>query len=114
MIQSRMCLLVMIIFLVKISMETTLSQRPNVRLVGGGATFPSAVYDAWMPVFQYEREMYVELTKDFLEQGSGEGKHLMMHDANGTSIDYGASDAVLTSEERQQYPDLVAFPVLAG
>ena len=33
----------------------------EISLHGSGATFPSEVYEAWMPVFQYERSRFVEV-----------------------------------------------------
>lgn len=90
------------------------SHSPSVSLHGIGATFPSAVYDAWMPVFQYERQRFVDVDNSFEERCSLDGKQALMRDKNGSLYAYGASDAVLTDEERENYPDIVALPAMAG
>ena len=92
---------------------SNLNQK-TVPLHGGGATFPSSIYDAWIPVFQYERERFVHIDNDYKERGSYIGKQMVIQDPNGTAVAYGATDAILTKEERRQYPDLVAFPTVAG
>ena len=83
-------------------------------LLGTGASFPVEVYDAWRPTYEYYREHWVKLRMDYKDDNSERGKAAIKSDPSGNAIQYGASDALLTPVEYEQYPDLQMIPIVAG
>jgi len=60
-------------------------------LNGAGATFPAPLYQLWLDTFEKE----TGIRTDYQGVGSGEGIKRLV----GRSVDFGATDAVLTDEE---------------
>jgi phosphate transport system substrate-binding protein len=73
-------------------------QEFDVRLSGAGASFPAPLYQRW---FSAINEEYPGLEVNYQSVGSGAGIEQYL---SGT-VDFGASDAPLTDEERQQFID---------
>uniref|UniRef100_A0A7C4NTM1 Phosphate-binding protein n=1 Tax=Thermodesulfobacterium geofontis TaxID=1295609 RepID=A0A7C4NTM1_9BACT len=93
------CLLI-IIFCI---LSPSLSQA--IELTGAGATFPQPVIEAWA----YE---YYKLTKVKINyQGIGSGGGIKQ--AQERTVDFGATDKPLASEELRKY-NLVQFPFIIG
>jgi len=93
------CLLI-IIFCI---LSPSLSQA--IELTGAGATFPQPVIEAWA-------HEYYKLTKVKINyQGIGSGGGIKQ--AQERTVDFGASDKPLTSEELRKY-NLVQFPFIIG
>ncbi|RMF34092.1 MAG: phosphate ABC transporter substrate-binding protein PstS [Chloroflexi bacterium] len=79
----------------------------TVQITGAGATFPFPLYSRWF--YEYAS---VDPTVRFNYQsiGSGGGIRQIM----ARTVDFGASDAILTEEEKAAAPDLRLFPTVAG
>ena len=79
----------------------------TVQITGAGATFPFPLYSRWF--YEYTS---VDPTVRFNYQsiGSGGGIRQIM----ARTVDFGASDAILTEEEKAAAPDLRLFPTVAG
>lgn len=72
---------------------------------GAGATFPAPVYAAWASAYQQSSGIQVS----YEAVGSGQGiERIRRHE-----VDFGASDAPLTEDERAQ-ARLLQFPVVIG
>lgn len=70
----------------------------NLTLNGAGASFPAPLYQTWFSEIQ---QKYPGLKINYQSVGSGAGIEQYL---SGT-VDFGASDAPLTDEERQQFVD---------
>jgi phosphate ABC transporter phosphate-binding protein len=78
-----------------------------VNLVGAGASFPYPLIAKWS--YEYNR-MHPEIQINYQSIGSGGGiKQITEH-----TIDFGASDAPLTPEERAAAPGLLHIPETLG
>jgi phosphate transport system substrate-binding protein len=78
------------------------------QLTGAGATFPFPLYSKWFDAYH---RMQPGVTINYQSIGSGGGIQQLK---NGT-VDFGASDAPLSNEERASMPARVAhFPTVAG
>ncbi len=79
---------------------------PGVELLhGAGATFPAPVYNAWAAA--YEQSTGVQISYDAVGSGAGI-ERIRRH-----QVDFGASDAPLTSEDLAS-SQLLQFPVVIG
>ncbi|MBN2804765.1 MAG: phosphate ABC transporter substrate-binding protein PstS [Deltaproteobacteria bacterium] len=76
-----------------------------VTLNGAGATFPYPVYSKW--AFAYNKETGVKLNYQSIGSGGG------IAQIKSRTVDFGASDAPLTSEELDEI-GLVQFPMIMG
>jgi phosphate transport system substrate-binding protein len=72
---------------------------------GAGATFPAPVYAAWAKVYQQSNG--VQVSYDAVGSGAGIDR------IRRRQVDFGASDAPLTSEELAS-AQLIQFPVVIG
>lgn len=88
-----------------VSISTNIQAAETKELAGAGATFPYPVYSKWAE--GYEKETGIKLK--YLPVGSGAGVQQVV---NGT-VDFGASDKPLTSEELQK-DGLLQFPAIMG
>lgn len=84
----------------------------DVRLSGAGASFPAPLYQRW---FSAINEEYLGLEVSYQSVGSGAGVEQYL---SGT-VDFGASDAPLTDEEREEFADEygsdpLQFPMVGG
>jgi len=84
----------------------------DVRLSGAGASFPAPLYQRW---FSAINEEYPGLEVSYQSVGSGAGVEQYL---SGT-VDFGASDAPLTDEEREEFADEygsdpLQFPMVGG
>jgi ABC-type phosphate transport system substrate-binding protein len=93
-----------------ILMTPTLVEANLIDLHGVGASFPAEVYRSWRPTFEYARDSWVKLRMSYDEQNSAAGKRLVMD----RTVHYGASDAELTQEEMDNFPQMQMVPVIAG
>ena len=73
-------------------------QEFDIRLSGAGASFPAPLYQRW---FSAINEEYPGLQVNYQSVGSGAGIEQYL---SGT-VDFGATDAPLTPDERQQFMD---------
>ena len=72
-------------------------------LNGAGATFPFPVYSKW--AFEYNKVTGMKLNYQSIGSGAG------IAQINAKTVDFGASDAPLTTEEMNQ-AGLVQFPMI--
>jgi len=74
---------------------------------GAGATFPFPLYSKW---FSEYNKLHPNLKFNYQSIGSGGG---IKQITEGT-VDFGASDAVMTDEELAKAPDIVHIPTVLG
>jgi len=82
-------------------------------LSGAGASFPAPVYERWFREYQNSVNSNVKVSYQAVGSGSGVEQYLA-----GT-VDFGASDAPLTDEERAQFQDKynaepIQIPTVSG
>lgn len=83
-------------------------------LRGAGASFPKTVYLEWISKFREKRRLAgVALEMNYNAVGSTKGKLAIM-DKLKTEVEYAGSDVDLTKEEKKEYPNIIAFPTMAG
>jgi phosphate transport system substrate-binding protein len=78
-----------------------------VQLSGAGATFPFPLYTRWF--YDYA---FVDPSVKFNYQSIGSGGGIKQVTAN--TVDFGASDAILTDDQLKAAPGLQMFPSVAG
>jgi len=78
--------------------ESAAGDEFDVRISGAGASFPAPLYQRW---FNAINEAYPGLEVNYQSVGSGAGIEQYL---SGT-VDFGATDAPLTDEERQTFTD---------
>ncbi len=83
------------------------SQSGVVTITGAGATFPFPLYSRWF--YEY-RSIDPTVRFNYQSIGSGGGIRQVM----AKTVDFGASDAILSAEEKAAAPDLRMFPTVAG
>lgn len=84
-------------------------------LRGAGASFPSAVYKAWMVSYKSHRQQHVQLNISYEAVGSGKGKSYILETGDEAYlIEYAGSDSLLSEEDYQSNSDLQMFPTMAG
>jgi phosphate transport system substrate-binding protein len=79
---------------------------------GAGATFPNPIYSKWF--FEYHK-LHQDIQINYQSQGSGAG---IKQVTEGT-VDFGASDAIMTPEQLQDFQNkrgcgVLAFPTVLG
>ena len=74
-------------------------------LTGAGATFPQPVIQAW--AWEYYRHTGIKISYEGIGSGGG------IRQAESKTVDFGASDKPLKSEELRKY-DLIQFPDIIG
>jgi phosphate transport system substrate-binding protein len=84
----------------------------NVRLTGAGASFPAPLYQRWFLEYNQENPG-VQINYQSVGSGAGVQQYLQR------TVDFGASDAPLTEEERQKFQQQygtapVQIPMTAG
>lgn len=75
---------------------TTTAQTQSVALSGAGASFPAPLYQRWFSEYNQQNP---ETQISYQSVGSGAGVQQYL----AGTVDFGASDAPLTEEERQQF-----------
>ncbi|CAH1793096.1 unnamed protein product [Owenia fusiformis] len=87
-----------------------------VNLRGAGASFPSEVYAAYMPIYKSTRSAFVTLNMTYDVVGSGNGQKRIKKTGHDSTLDveYAGSDGLLGEDDYLSYPDLQMLPVLAG
>ena len=78
-----------------------------IQLTGAGATFPYPLYSRWF--YDYA---FVDNTVQFNYQAIGSGGGIQQITAK--TVDFGASDAILSSTQLNAAPSLHMFPTVAG
>lgn len=66
-----------------------------------------------MLLFSAARTPHVDLTLSYEAVGSGSGKK-RIEGLTGEPVDYAGSDSWLSEQDYEDYPDLKAFPTMAG
>ena len=79
-----------------------------VMITGAGATFPYPLYSKWFYIYSMKIDPTVRF--NYQSIGSGGGIRQIM----AKTVDFGASDAILSEEEKAAAPDLRMFPTVAG
>ncbi len=79
-----------------------------ITITGAGATFPYPLYSKWFHIYSTEVDPTVRF--NYQSIGSGGGIRQIM----AKTVDFGASDAILTEEEKAAAPDLQMYPMVAG
>lgn len=90
----------------------TAAEDFDIRISGAGASFPAPLYQRWFAEINNE---YPGLQINYQSVGSGAGVEQFL----AGTVDFGASDAPLTDEERQSFVDTygaqpVQVPMTAG
>lgn len=83
----------------------TASGAQAVEITGAGATFPQPVFQAW--AHEYHKATGVKVNYQGIGSGGG------IKQAQSKTVDFGASDKPLTSNELKQY-NLAQFPAIIG
>src|SRR6476661_2164950 len=87
--------------------ETAKKPVSNVTLTGAGATFPYPIYSKWFDMYRDSTGVQI----NYQSIGSGGG----IQQLKAGTVDFGASDAPLSDEERGQMPaPVVHIPTVAG
>ncbi|MFZ0511118.1 MAG: phosphate ABC transporter substrate-binding protein PstS [Candidatus Nitrosopolaris sp.] len=81
--------------------------QSQVTLNGAGATFPFPLIDTWRVAYQ---KVHPNVNINYQSIGSGGG----VKQFTAKTVDFGASDAPLTAEERQAAPGAVQIPETIG
>ena len=79
-----------------------------ITITGAGATFPYPLYSKWFHVYSTQVDTSVRF--NYQSIGSGGGIRQIM----AKTVDFGASDAILSEEEKAAAPGLQMFPTVAG
>jgi phosphate transport system substrate-binding protein len=79
----------------------------SIQISGAGATFPFPLYSQWF--YQYA---FVDTSVKFNYQSIGSGGGIQQITAK--TVDFGASDAILNSDQLAAAPGLQMFPSVAG
>ena len=79
----------------------------SIQISGAGATFPYPLYSQWF--YQYA---FVDLSVKFNYQSIGSGGGIQQITAK--TVDFGASDAILNSDQLAAAPGIQMFPSVAG
>jgi len=79
----------------------------SIQITGAGATFPYPLYSQWF--YDYA---FVDPTVKFNYQSIGSGGGIKQITAK--TVDFGASDAILTDEQFAAAPGIQMFPTVAG
>jgi phosphate transport system substrate-binding protein len=82
-------------------------QTGSIAINGGGATFPYPLYSRWF--YDYA---YVDPSVKFNYQSIGSGGGIAQITAK--TVDFGASDAILTDDQLSKAPGVQMFPAVAG
>ncbi len=86
---------------------TTAGQAGVTTINGAGATFPYPLYSRWFS--EYSK---IDKTVQFNYQSIGSGGGIAQVTAK--TVDFGASDAILTDDQYKAAPGLQMFPTVAG
>ncbi|QER42565.1 phosphate ABC transporter substrate-binding protein PstS [Thermodesulfobacterium sp. TA1] len=83
----------------------TTASAQAAEITGAGATFPQPVFQAW--AYEYHKATGIKVNYQGIGSGGG------IKQAQSKTVDFGASDKPLTSEELKQY-NLAQFPAIIG
>jgi phosphate transport system substrate-binding protein len=75
-------------------------------LTGAGATFPAPLYTRWFA--DYARQCSVQINYQAIGSGGGIQQHTQR------TVDFGASDGILTDAQFSQAPGTIMIPMTAG
>lgn len=87
--------------------ETPAAAAGSITLTGAGATFPYPVYSRWF--YEYA---FVDPSVKFNYQSIGSGGGIQQ--ITKKTVDFGASDAILTQDQLNAAQGIQMFPMLAG
>lgn len=76
--------------------DAAINETAPVRLTGAGASFPNPLYSRWFSTFN-QQNPNVQISYQSIGSGAGVKQYL------AKTVDFGATDAPLTQEEREQY-----------
>src|SRR5204862_4750358 len=76
------------------------------RLDGAGATFPAPIYQRWFA--DYQRLCNVEINYQPIGSGGGISQH------TARTVDFGASDGIMTPQQKEAAPGTLHIPTVAG
>src|SRR2546423_10607340 len=94
--------------IIGLAMFSTAVARADVRLQGGGATFPAPIYQRWVAEYQ---KAHPDVKIDYQAIGSGGG----IKGITERTVDFGASDAPMSAKELSAAGgDVVQIPTVAG
>ena len=79
----------------------------SVQITGAGATFPFPLYSQWF--YDYA---FVDASVKFNYQSIGSGGGIKQ--ISSKTVDFGASDAILTADQFTAAPGIQMFPTVAG
>jgi len=82
------------------------SAQAQVALTGAGATFPAPLYTKWFDVYAGKTGVQV----NYQAIGSGGGIKAI----TDKTVDFGASDGILTEEQQSAIPDVIHIPMTMG
>ena len=89
------------------SSSSPIPQTGEVSITGAGATFPNPIYSRWF--YDYAA---VDKSAKFNYQSIGSGGGISA--ITGKTVDFGASDAILTDDQLKAAPGVQMFPTVAG
>src|SRR5215211_1866955 len=88
-----------------VAMPTSMASA-QVSLTGAGATFPAPLYTKWFN--EYATKTGVQI--NYQPIGSGGGIKAI----TDKTVDFGASDGILTEQQQAAVPDVLHIPMTSG
>ncbi len=76
------------------------------QLTGAGATFPAPIYTRWFD--EYSRLCNVQINYQAIGSGGG------IRQITQKTVDFGASDGIMTAEQKAAAPGIMHIPTVAG
>src|SRR5688572_33121620 len=101
----RLRLVLLALLAIVVAMPTSLASA-QVSLNGAGATFPAPLYTKWFNEFATKTGTQI----NYQPIGSGGGIRAI----TDKTVDFGASDGILTEQQQAAAPDVLHIPMTSG
>lgn len=82
-----------------------------IHVKGKGTTFPYEVYKLWQPSYTVYRQAHASLEMQYDGIGNVAAKEALYQNVD---IEYASIETIISSDEQNDHPDLIEFPVMAG
>ena len=102
---KRLRLVLLMLLAVTVAMPSSLVSA-QVALNGAGATFPAPLYTKWFN--EYAAKTGIQINYQAIGSGGG------IRSITDKTVDFGASDGILTSEQQAAAPDVMHIPMTSG
>jgi phosphate transport system substrate-binding protein len=102
---KRLRLVLMMLLAVTVAMPSSLASA-QVALNGAGATFPAPLYTKWFS--EYAAKTGIQINYQAIGSGGG------IRAITDKTVDFGASDGILTEQQQAAAPDVMHIPMTSG